>query len=116
MFFFWPFGFRGSVAKLCRLLPPWNMPLVPKVKSVVENGTEAKIRGRVMGVRVLVMMRFRLGDSRLGAATTADGGDNTGDIQGLHLQGESPRSDLSWLNLAMFLLETLFCEHELSPR
>ena len=69
-----------------------------------------------MGIRVLVMMRVRLGDSRLGAATTAGGGDNIGEIQGLHLQGESPRSGLSWLNLAMFLLETLFCEHGLSPR
>ena len=92
------------------------MSLVPKVKLVVENDTEAKIRGRVMGVRVLVMMRFRLGDSRLGAATMAGGGGNTGEIQGLHLQGESLRSGLSWLNLTMILLETLFCEHGLSPR
>jgi hypothetical protein len=69
-----------------------------------------------MVVQVLLLMRFRLGASRLGAATAAAGGVNTGVIQGLHLQGENPRSSLSWLCLAMILLETLFCEHGLSPR
>jgi hypothetical protein len=44
----------------------------------------------------------------------ACGGGSTGVIQSLISQGENPRSGLNWLCLAMFLLEALFSEWELS--
>jgi hypothetical protein len=36
-------------------------------------------------------------------------------VQSLILRGENPRSDLSWLCMAMVLLVALFCEQERSP-
>jgi hypothetical protein len=38
------------------------------------------------------------------------GGDSTGEVQSPTLQGENPRSGLSWLCLAMILLKALLCE------
>jgi hypothetical protein len=43
----------------------------------------------------------------------ASGGDSTGEVQGLTLQGENPRSGLNWLCLVIALLRALFCEHGL---
>jgi hypothetical protein len=44
------------------------------------------------------------------------GGDGTGEVQGLILQGENPRSGLNWLCLAIALLKALFCERGLFSR
>ena len=43
----------------------------------------------------------------------ASGGDITGEVQSLALQGENPRSGINWLCLAMTLLKALFCERVL---
>jgi hypothetical protein len=80
----------------------------PMVKSVVENGMEAKIWGLVSVVRVMVAKRFWLHDLWLGAAASASGGDNTWEIHSQNLQGEYTRSGLNWLCLAMALLKILF--------
>jgi hypothetical protein len=69
-----------------------------------------------MVVRVMVTMRFWLGDLRFGVATSACRGDSTGEVHSLNLQDENPRSDLNWLCLAVTLLKALLCEHELPPR
>jgi hypothetical protein len=42
------------------------------------------------------------------------GGDSTGEVQSLTLQGENPKSGLNWLCLAMSLLKALFCEETFS--
>jgi hypothetical protein len=113
--FFLPFGFKGSDAKLSRLCHHGTC-LSSMVKSVVENGTEAEIWGLVLVVRVLVMMRFWLGDLWLGVTTLASGGNNTWEIHCPNLQDKNPRSDLNWLCLAMILSKVLFYERGLSPR
>jgi hypothetical protein len=59
-------------------------------------------------IRVFVMMRNLLGDLWLVAAASGSGGDSTGGIQSPTLQDENPRSDLSWLCMAMALLKALF--------
>jgi hypothetical protein len=67
-------------------------------------------------IQVLELMRFWVGDSRLGAgaAASASRGDITGEIKSLNLQGENPRSGLNWLCMAIALLEALFYERGLS--
>jgi hypothetical protein len=65
-------------------------------------------------VSVFVATRNWLGDLRLATATDS-GGDSTGEVHSLTLQGENPRSSLHWLCLAMTLLNALFCERGLSP-
>jgi hypothetical protein len=60
-------------------------------------------------------MRNLLGDSCLLAATSASGGDNTGEVKSLTLLGDNPRSDLNWLYLAMVLLKAYFYGRGFSP-
>jgi hypothetical protein len=71
------------------------MSLVPWWSQSRRHGMEAEIWGLVMVVWVMVAMRFWLGDSWLGASTSASGGDNTGEILSVNLQGENPGPTLN---------------------
>jgi hypothetical protein len=75
MLFFWPFGFRESMAKL-----------------EVENGMEAEFLTTGIGVRVFMAMVNLLHDSRLIAAALASGGGSIGEVHSPTLEGENPWS------------------------
>ena len=53
-------------------------------------------------------MRDWLGDSQLGTAAMARGGDSTREVQCLNFQGENPWSGLNWLCLTIALVKALF--------
>jgi hypothetical protein len=108
--FFWPFGFIGSVVKLCCPLPSWDTSFT----------VYSEVRGREW--HISQDLRTSNGGSCLCedeelawwfmtcSSGMASGGDSTREVQGPTLQGENLMSGLNWLWLTIVLLKALFCE------
>jgi hypothetical protein len=58
----WPFGFRGSIVKLCCLLPSWDMFLMFHGESRGGECHGNEIWGLAMVVQIFMVMRNLLGN------------------------------------------------------
>jgi hypothetical protein len=113
-FFFWLFGFRGRIAKLCYPLLSWDTSLTfhDEVRSREWHDIQdMRTRNCEFCLCDVVELAWWFVTWRKQQHYKWD--DSTWELQSLILQGENPRSSLNWLCLAIALL--LFYEQGLSP-
>jgi hypothetical protein len=105
--FLWPFGFRGSVVKLCWLLPSWGRLSRSIVKSAGGKCHESwDPRTSNVDLRLCDDEELTWWFVTWGSGIVR-GGNTIEQVQSLTFQGENPTSGLDWLCLAMALLNVV---------
>jgi hypothetical protein len=115
IFFIWPFGFRGSVVKFCWLLLSCGTISRLMVKSVSKECHGSRDMRTGNGGSSLCVVAELASWFMTRSSGIESRGNNIGEFQLPTLRDKNPRSNFSWLCLAIALFKTLFfCKWGLS--